>query len=235
MKKFMLSMFVFGVAFCFATHGAEYNRNDFNNAFIAIASDQCNADQIASAEALIEKTVCTKDHQRNDVCKLFANVTYRKNPTITIKQLMETVKAKADSMKYEKPYNILSLSYFWRDDRNDEWYAEMKKYDNYKTTFGSAGGLCMRLKKYDEAYDCFDSINAIWPAINAAKMLNSPEKVFTQAKKLLQVKIDNSDQFGRSIDTLIDMCVGNSDIDQNEVKTLFQNINRKYSVKLIKD
>ena len=124
------------------------------------------------------------------------------------------------------------FSIWWRQNEFDfaqEMYALIKATPD-------AGVWAKAVGKYGEAYELFLATKA-WPqrAMEIAfNKLNDPVKAF-EAAKLITGKAYSAAIVKSVVQLTVSRLVGNDSINAAEMKTFLQNVNRKYSARLIDD
>lgn len=130
------------------------------------------------------------------------------------------------------------FSIWWRQNEFDfaqEMYALIKATPGAEA-FIDAGVWAKAVGKYGEAYELFLATKA-WPqrAMEIAfNKLNDPVKAF-EAAKLITGKAYSAAIVKSVVQLTVSRLVGNDSINAAEMKTFLQNVNRKYSARLIDD
>lgn len=202
-----------------------------------------NQDVVKTATAYLDTVEAKTDAQKLDLLRwrviAYDQTTGADRTLAGLKKYADEILAK---VKFEKTLTgsqyVSIFSLWWRE--NEPEFAK-EAYDLIKSTPGAelfcdAGLWANAVGKYAEAYELYLA-SKTWPqrAMSIALFkLSDPGKAF-EAAKLITGKAYSAAIVKSVVQLTVSRLVGNDSINAAEMKTFLQNVNRKYSARLIDD
>ena len=202
-----------------------------------------NQDVVKTATAYLDTVEAKTDAQKLNLIRYriiaYDQTTGADRTLAGLKKYADEILAK---VKFEKTLTgsqyVSIFSLWWRE--NEPEFAK-EAYDLIKSTPGAelfcdAGLWANAVGKYAEAYELYLA-SKTWPqrAMSIALFeLSDPGKAF-EAAKLITGKAYSAAIVKSVVQLTVSRLVGNDSINAAEMKTFLQNVNRKYSARLIDD
>ena len=202
-----------------------------------------NQDVVKTATAYLDTVEAKTDAQKLNLIRwrviAYDQTTGADRTLAGLKKYADEILAK---VKFEKTLTgsqyVSIFSLWWRE--NEPEFAK-EAYDLIKSTPGAelfcdAGLWANAVGKYAEAYELYLA-SKTWPqrAMSIALFkLSDPGKAF-EAAKLITGKAYSAAIVKSVVQLTVSRLVGNDSINAAEMKTFLQNVNRKYSARLIDD
>ncbi len=248
MKKIMLALAALaGVATVTAT-AAEYNWKDLrDNVSTPLYQNRTALDQevVSSALEHLDTIDCKNDDQKLGVIR-YRVIAY--DQTTGADRTVAGLKKYADGLiaaaKFEKPLTGAQyasiFSIWWRSKEAEfaqEVYALMKATPGAEK-FPDMGFWAAATGRYEEAYNIYVDSKKGFAAVRAANIaihkLNDPAKAFAAAKI---VAADNCQaaEVRQVLNIVVNKLIGNDDVPAADMKAFLQNLNRRYTAKLVED
>lgn len=248
MKKLMLALAALaGVATITAT-AAEYNWKDLrDNVSTPLYQNRTALDQevVSSALEHLDTIDCVNDAQKLGVIR-YRVIAY--DQTTGADRTVAGLKKYADGLitaaKFEKPLTGAQyasiFSIWWRAKEPEfaqEVYALMKSTPGAEK-FADMGLWANATGRYEEAFNIYVNSKKGFAAVRAANIaiykLNDPAKAFAAAKI---VAADNCQaaEVRQVLNIVVNKLIGNDDVPAADMKAFLQNLNRRYTAKLVED
>lgn len=246
MRKLFLSLFILTGFWSFVTAAVEYNWQEIDaKVYRPLYNNRTalNQEVVQSAIDYLDAVEATNDGQKLSVIRYrvwaYDQTTGADRSLAGLRAFAEPLIAVAKLDKTPTGAQMVSLYSIWYR-KNDTEFAK-QIYEFIKSTpgaeeFADSGLWAAALEKYDEAYSLYVATGS-WPqrAVEIAlNKLNDPAKAFAAAK-LLTSRTYKANLVKPVIQQVVSKLVGNDAIPAAEMKTFLQNVNRKYSAKLIED
>lgn len=248
MKKLMLALAALaGIATITAT-AAEFNWKDLrDNVSTSLYQNRTALDQnvVSTALEYLDTIDCKNDDQKLGVIR-YRVIAY--DQTTGADRTVAGLKKYADgliaSAKFEKPLTGAQyasiFSIWWRQNESEfaqEVYALMKSTPGAEK-FPDMGLWANAVGRYEEAFNIYVDSKKGFAAVRAANIaihkLNDPAKAFAAAKI---VAADNCQaaEVRQVLNIVVNKLTGDDAIKAADMKAFLQNLNRRYTAKLVED
>ena len=245
MRKLFLSLAT--LCGCVLTLSAiEYNAADLmKNVSTPLFQNRSamNQETVKTALAYLDTVETVSDAQKLNLIR-YRVIAYDQTTGAdrTLAGLKKYADALIENTRFEKVLTgaqyVSVFSLWWR--QTEPEFAQAM-YDLVKATpgaeaFHDAGLWANAVGKYAEAYELYLA-SKTWPQRSmyiAFNKLNDPVKAF-EAAKLITGKAYSAAIVKEVVRMTVSRLVGNDSINAAEMKTFLQNVNRKYSARLIDD
>lgn len=238
MKKFIILNIILSTIF--TVSAVEFNSKEvYNNTYKKLVNNRETLDQnvVKEVNDYLNAVETKTDAQKLYVIKfkLFA-YDQTKGSDNSFEGLKTYLEKMLSDAKLDKPIpevKKLSMVGIWYKRTDKDFVAKM--YNAIKTTpngikFVDAGWWAQHAKQYNDAYN-FYMENQVFPDRSveiAVKYLNDPQKALSAAKlvadKTYPVKVVN-----KVVGLVLENVVTNKQVNQEDVKTFLQDINKRYS------
>lgn len=241
MKKVLLALAAL-TGLAATTFAVDFVWKDVNETAAKVFKNRTVKDPavVKEAEESLAAVVAKDDNEKLRLIQIKAWLYLQKTGSTDFNAVKTYVDQEIATAKLEKPLSggrYVGLFNFWWDQKT--WgsavYDLMKATPGYET-FGDAGLWANAVGKYAEAYDLYMTTKG-WPqrAMGIALYkLDDPAKAFAAAK-LITGRDYNIGIVKSVVQSVITKLVGNDAVRPDEMKAFLQNVNRKYSAKLIAD
>lgn len=202
-----------------------------------------NQETVKTALAYLDTVEAVSDAQKLNLIR-YRVIAYDQTSGAdrTLAGLKKYADALIENTRFEKVLTgaqyVGIFSLWWRRNEFDfaqEMYALIKATPGAEA-FHDAGHWASAVGKYAESYELYLA-SKTWPqrAMNIAfNKLNDPVKAF-EAAKLITGKAYSAAIVKEVVRMTVSRLVGNDSVNAAEMKTFLQNVNRKYSARLIDD
>lgn len=248
MKKIMLALAALaGVATVTAT-AAEYNWKDLrDNVSTPLYQNRTALDQevVSSALEHLDTIDCINDAQKLGVIH-YRVIAY--DQTTGADRTVAGLKKYADGLiaeaKFEKPLTgaqYASIFSIWWRSREPEFaqevYALMKATPGAEK-FSDMGLWASAVGHYEEAYNIYVNSKQGYAAARAVNLainrLNDPGKAFAAAK-IVAASNCKASEVKQVLNIVVNKLTGDDTIKAADMKAFLQNLNRRYTAKLVED
>ena len=248
MKKIMLALAALaGIATITAT-AAEFNWKDLrDNVSTPLYQNRTAMDQGVVKTALehLDTIDCVNDAQKLGVirCRVIAY-----DQTTGADRTVAGLKKYADGLiaaaKFEKPLTGAQyasiFSIWWRQKEPEfaqEVYALMKATPGAEK-FSDMGIWAYATGRYEEAYNIYVNSKQGYAAVRAVNLainrLNDPGKAFAAAK-IVAASNCQAAEVRHVLNIVVNKLTGDDTIKAADMKAFLQNLNRRYTAKLVED
>lgn len=203
----------------------------------AILRKSPSAENLAAAENFVNQTFSKATNDKEKTNLLFVQKRINAGKGLTFAQHKEVMDAKIQAANFSKVTDSFRFTCYYVP-RHDAYYQPV--YELFKQNPGSEkgtadiAGTCAKLTgHYDDAIAWYLANNQIGDAaIVYTKYLNDPVKGLSCAQKIVE-RSYSAKQVSTVVSLIERFFIGNPKVSPSEVKELLQNINRKYSSKMI--
>lgn len=246
MKKFLTCCYAFVAAFGLCA--AEYNdsaartlgnkMNDQAGRFVQ-GHGEADAAVVAEAEKFLAETEFKTDVAKRRYLLVFRHLTFIKNPKLSFADWKATYDAKIEELKFKQKFNtstyLAILLPWYAPHCYKDSYEAMVAFPDWKT-FYDASYWCIKNGKYQEAYDAFlVNQNQIARVIRMCMInLQDPAKAM-EAAKTLALRDCTIKELNDGLVAIQDTMINSGKFTDEQMKELFNSLNRKYSGKLVDD
>ena len=248
MKKIVTFICAIGAAI--GLHAAAFNEasakvleNKLHNVATAVVQGYGTADELilAEGEKFLAETEFTSDIGKRRYMQIFRHVSFIKNPKLSFADWKTACDAKIAELKFEKAldtndYMVMLLPWY-AEHCFKEGYEALVAKEDWKT-FVDATFWCVKNAKYQEAWEAFlvrkTQVRQIIPVCMVN--LQDPDKAYEAALSLATSDGEtNVSSINASLDVIQKYMVNSGKFSDEKMKSLFQQLNRKYSGKLLDD
>lgn len=246
MKKFLTCCYAFVAAFglCAAEYDDSASRtleskmNDQAGRFVQ-GYGEADAAVVAEAEKFLAETEFKTDVAKRRYLQVFRHLTFIKNPKLPFADWKAIYDAKIEELKFEQKLNTsryLGVLLPWYAPHCcKDGYEAMIAFPDWKT-FVDSPYWCIRNGKWQEAYDAFLVNQKQIARVIRMCMTNlqDPAKAM-EAAKTLALRDCTVKELNDGLVAIQDTMVNSGKFTDEQMKELFNSLNRKYSGKLVDD